>query len=51
MPARIIDKCGHSLPVTGYRCQVCGLPLHRLWKVEGFHPLCERRTSTAKERQ
>lgn len=38
---RIRDAQGHKWPITGYWCDMCGMPLHRILRAVGVHPTCE----------
>lgn len=38
---RITDNQGHAWPVTGYWCDVCGMPIHSILRSSGVHPGCE----------
>lgn len=40
-PERITDDDGHEWPITGYWCQICGMPLHHILRTAGMHPNCE----------
>jgi hypothetical protein len=42
-PQRMRDAQGHEWPVTGYWCEVCGMPLHPTLKDVGVHVNCEVR--------
>lgn len=40
-PQRLTDAHGHKWPVTGYWCDVCGMPLHPTLRAVGVHLNCE----------
>lgn len=38
---RLMDNQGHAWPVTGYWCDMCGMPLHSILRGSGVHPGCD----------
>lgn len=40
-PSRWLDSAGHSWPITGTWCALCGLPLVAVEPGQRAHPCCE----------
>lgn len=40
-PERLKDAQGHEWLITGYWCEVCGMPLHSTLRSGGVHPCCD----------